>query len=187
MKIMRKKMLVMFSILVTLLIITPTAGRPSWDHNPTAFTHGSSYLVEDEIYYFKGPGSEPGVTDVPGHTWVQSGPTTFQGRHYNLGPNGAASWWAPTEANKVLLFVVEGILDVWSAEISLEMASQGFIHYHEIVDSDGEEHPSIVLWLKHIAVSSFLFAPAPMPGAAHYVTPGVDLHFMQNYFKPYNP
>lgn len=184
---MRNKIFVMFSILVTLLLITPTVGRPSWDRNPTAFTHGSSFLVEGETYYFKGPGSQPGVTDVPGHTWVQSGPNSFQGRHYNIGPHGAASWWAPTESNKVLLFIVEAILDAWSPEISEEMASNGFIHYHEIVNSDGEEHPTLVLWLKHIAVSFFLFAPAPMPGAAHSVSPGVDLNFMPNYFIEYNP
>ena len=66
------------------------------------------------------------------------------------------------------------------------MADRGYVHYHELVHTDTmEEHETYVVWLKHTAMSSFTFAPMPMPMAMHDVTPGIDYNFMPNYMMPY--
>jgi len=94
------------------------------------------------------------------------------------------SWWAPGEENGILLYKVKAIADRWTPEIAEKMAKRGYVHYHEFVNVEtGDEHEYLVMWLKHTAVSSFEFAPAPMPMAKHYVTPGVDFGFMPNWDK----
>lgn len=63
------------------------------------------------------------------------------------------------------------------------------MHRHEFVKvSDGEHHPSKVIWLKHIAVRSFTLDGGPMapdPPYENKVTPGIDWLFPNNYMKPY--
>lgn len=187
-KIVKKSIFLSLAFLITgLSILVPAAlAAPNYERNPTGFVHGLVFEVDGENYYFKGPLNELGVGDVPGHSWVQTGPNRFVGRHYNIGPNMAA-WWAPLEDDGILLFKVDGIIAPWSLEISESMAKRGYIHYHEIVNADTlEEHETLIVWLKHTAVSSFYFAPPPMPMAAHNVTPGIDLNFMPNYMVPYN-
>jgi hypothetical protein len=61
------------------------------------------------------------------------------------------------------------------------------MHYHEFVNvNDGSHHPTLVVWLKHTARSTFNFDGGPAPQFAHEVTPGVDYEFMPNYAKPYD-
>ena len=193
-KILRKTSLIfMISVITGSLLVIPALAAPVWDRNPSGFEHGLIVDLEGEEYYIKGPGSIPGAVDVPGHTWIQTGSNQFVGRHYNTGPYMAGmgmavpSWWAPGEKNGILLYIVDAIADKWTPEIAEEMAERGYVHYHEFVSVEtGEEHEYLVMWLKHTAVRSFEFAPAPMPMAAHYVTPGIDWGFMPNYMMPYN-
>ena len=192
---MKKSIFLSLVFLITgFLILVPAAlAAPNYERNPQGFVHGLLFEVDGENYYFAGPGSELGAHDVPGHSWVQTGPYRFVGRHYNIGPYMAnlggyvPAWWAPSEDDGILLYKVDGIIANWSTEIAESMAKRGYVHYHEIVHAEDpyEEHETLVLWLKHTAVSSFLFAPAPMPMAAHNVTPGRDFNFMPNYFVPY--
>ena len=123
-----------------LLSASPTLAAPTWDRNPKGFVHGIALEIEGEIWYFAGPGSlvPPfSVIDVPGHTWVQTGPYRVKGRHYNIGPAGMASWWATGEPNKVLLFVVDGIIDVFPENLSPKreqwLMTHGYVHVHELV------------------------------------------------------
>ena len=181
----------LFVSFITLLAM-PAFAAPKWDKNPHGFVHGIVVYVDGQSYYFDGPPIEEGAEakDVPGHTWVQTeeDPYRVVGRHYNRGPFGAPSWWAPDEPNGVLLYLVHGIIASWSMEIGEKMAARGYVHYHELVHTDtGEKHPTLVVWLKHTAVRSFWFASPPMPGAAHEVTPGVDYDFMPNWDDPYDP
>ena len=142
--------------------------------------------IEGETWYFAGPGSfSPfSVIDVPGHTWVQTGPYKVKGRHCNIGPAGTASWWATGEPNKVLLFVVDGIINVCPENISSARAewlkARGYVHFHEIVHFLGtnnsmpiwELHPKYVVCLKHSAVRFFYFDGGPTaPKSNHWVTP----------------
>lgn len=193
-KIVKKSIFLSLAFLITgLSILVPAAlAAPTYERNPEGFVHGLFFEVDGEDYYFKGPGSELGACDVPGHSWVQTGPDRFVGRHYNIGPynadlgRGVPAWWAPSEDDGILLFKVDAIIAPWSSEISESMAKKGYVHYHEIVNADGEEHESLVVWLKHTAVRSFYFAPLPMPAMMHhYVTPGRDFNFMPNYMMPY--
>lgn len=175
-------------IAFAILSASPALAAPTWYKNPKAFTYGIVVHVDGEGYYFAGPPIEEGAeaTDVPGHTWVQARPYHVVGRHYNTGPFGASSWWAPYEPNGVLLYIVHGIIAPWSMEIGEKMASRGYVHYHELVHViTGEEHPSMVVWLKHTAVRSFWFASPPVPTANHTVTPGIDYEFMPNWNMPY--
>ena len=151
------------------------------------FVHGIVLDVGGEDYYFSGPADGPsGEKDVPGHTWVQIDGMTAYGFHYNTGPNDAPQWWSSDADNGSLLFVVYAIIDEWTSEKAEEYAAMGYIHYHELVKvSDGMEHPTKVVWLKHYAVDSFNFDGGPHPEMAHQVMPGVDLDFMPNHFMPY--
>ncbi len=170
-------------IVFTLLLASPVLAAPTWDKNPKGFVHGIALEIDGETRYFDGPGT--GVQDVPGHTWVETGPYRVKGRHYNVGPGGAPSWWATGEPDGVLLFVVDGIIAPWSMEIREKMAARGYVHYHELVDAADNPHPTLVVWLKHTAVRSFNFDGGPMPALAHLVTPGIDYNFMPNYMTPY--
>ncbi|MHA2238130.1 MAG: hypothetical protein ACXAB2_07140, partial [Candidatus Hodarchaeales archaeon] len=145
--------------------------------------------IDGEDYYLAGPPIGPnGENDVPGHYWIQAGSRFVIGKHYNEGPFGSPSCWSSDAPDGALLYVVIGKIDIWTPEISMKMASRGFVHYHEFVRvSDGLLHPTKVLWLMHIAVRSFTFDGGPHPGmAVHYVTPGVDYDFLSNWMNPYN-
>ena len=194
-KIVKKSIFIslVFSIIGVLILIPAALAAPKYERNPNGFIHGITIEIDGKEYYFKGPGSEPGVIDVPGHSWVQTGPYRVVGRHYNIGPYNkdlgsyVPAWWAPLEDDGILLFKVDGIIAPWSPEIAESMAKRGYIHYHEILYANTlKEHETLVLWLKHTAVSSFYFAPIPMPAMAHDVTPGIDFGFMPNYMMPYN-
>ena len=97
-------------------------------------------------------------------------------------PRGAA---APDGA---LLYVVKGRIDEWSPDLAESYAARGFVHYHELVSvADGALHPTLVVWLRHVAVTSFTLDGGPAPQLAHAVTPGADLDFINNWFVPYDP
>ncbi|MHA1620220.1 MAG: hypothetical protein ACTSVZ_13165 [Promethearchaeota archaeon] len=191
---MKKSVIFSLALLIMgMLLFLPTVmAVPTYERNLKGFEHGILIDVDGEEYYFAGPGSEPGMTDVPGHTWVQTGTYSLVGRHYNVGPYNAnmgtyvPAWWAPMEENGVLLFKVDAIIAPRSHEIAESMAERGFVHYHEILNTETmEEHETLVVWLKHTAMSTYYFVPIPMPMMAHEVTPGVDYMFMPNYMMPY--
>lgn len=79
-----------------------------------------------------------------------------------------------------------GIMDTWSLDKAAGYFSRGYVHYHELVGvSDGTPHPNKVVWLRHVATTSFTFDGGPMPHMGHPVSPGVDYRFMSNWKKPY--
>ena len=154
------------------------------------FVHGLVVKIDGMDYYFAGaPDGMDGAFDVPGHYWVQAGPNQVVGKHYNSGPFGMPKWWSSDADDGALLYKVHGIIDTWSVEKAGSYASRGYVHRHEFVSvATGDFHPSKVVWLKHTAVTSFTLnggPGAPNPPYEHYVTPGVDLAFPNNGFKPY--
>lgn len=185
---MQKVSMIATAIAVVSLSVNAEA-KPNWDNTPAGYSHGTVVEVDGAFYLFKGPGSEAGVVDVPGHIWRQAGPYQVIGRHYNVGPttpNGPApSWWATGEPDGALLFVVHGIFDFPPDQLSPAeeawLKDQGYIHVHELIDLEtGEESEDVVVYLKHIAVSAFLFDGGPM--RPNYMTrPGVDFSFMPNW------
>jgi hypothetical protein len=153
------------------------------------FTHAIVVDVDGEDYYLAGaPDGPGGATDIPGHYWVLAGPNQLVGKHYNTGPFGAAQWWSTDAPDGELLYIVHAIIDTWSAEKATAYASRGYVHYHELVKvSDGTQHPTKVLWLKHTARTSFDLDGGPAPAFAHDVTPGVDYEFVPIGGMPYDP
>lgn len=156
------------------------------------FVHGLVVDIDGADYYFAGaPDGPDGSVDVPGHYWVQTGPDQLVGKHYNTGPFETPLWWSSDAENGELLYMVKAVIDEWTMEKAKHYASKGFVHYHEFVSVDeGELHPHKVVWLKHTAVTSFTLdggPGAPNPPYEHYVTPGVDLQFPNNYMQPYDP
>lgn len=153
------------------------------------FVHGGVVDVDGEDYYLAGaPDGPGGATDIPGHHWVQAGPRKLVGKHYNTGPFGASGWWSSDAPDGGLLYIVQGIIDTWSEAKAVGYAARGYVHYHELVKvSAGTLHPTKVLWLKHIARTSFNLDGGPHPELSHEVTPGVDYEFIPNGFMPYAP
>ncbi len=153
------------------------------------FVHGIVVSLDGEDYYFAGaPDGPNGEIDVPGHYWVQAGPTQFVGKHYNTGPFGAPKWWSSDAPDGELLYIVHGIIDTWTPEKAAMYASRGYTHYHEFVKVvDGTHHPEKVVWLKHTARTSFTLDGGPAPQFAHEVTPSVDNEFIPNWQNPYIP
>lgn len=146
--------------------------------------------IDGEDYYFFGPADgKDDAKDVPGHYWVQAGKNKVVGKHYNTGPFGDPYWWSSDAEDGAFLYIVHGIIDTWSIEKASYYKDRGYVHRHEFVSvSTGEFHPDKVVWLKHTAVTSFTLdggPGAPNPPYEHYVTPGVDLEFPNNGFKPY--
>lgn len=154
---------------------------------PNGFTHGIVVTVDGTDYYFAGaPDGPDGAFDIPGHSWVRTGPTRLKGRHVNTGPFGAPSWWSSDATDGELLYLVDGIIDTWTPEKALHYAVRGYVHYHELVEvAGGELHPSKIVWLKHTARTFFTLDGGPHPEAAHAVRPGVDLEFVPNGMTPY--
>ena len=154
------------------------------------FVHGIVINIDGEGYYFAGPPDGPnGEIDVPGHYWKEIGRNRILGKHYNTGPFGTPNWWSSDADNGALLYEVQGVIDTWSLEKAQFYALRGFVHRHEFVSvSTGEFHPNKVVWLRHIAVTSFTLdggPGAPNPPYEHFVTPGVDYEFPVNGFMPY--
>ncbi len=170
-----------------LLLVSPALAAPTWDRNPKSFLHGIALDIDGMTLYFKGPGSVEGAIDVPGHTWVRTGPYRVKGRHYNVGPwflPVGTPWWATGEEYGVLLFVVDGIIDVPPGELPEGregwLKAHGYVHIHELVFANGIEYEDLVVYLKHTAVRSFFFDGGPMM-PNYDVTPGVDYNFMPNW------
>ncbi|NQS92043.1 MAG: hypothetical protein HQ574_06495 [Chloroflexi bacterium] len=174
-----------FVFVLALLIATFTVISVS----AKGFVHAPVIMVNGEEYYMAGaPDGPGGVTDIPGHEWVQGGPKQLSGKHYNTGPFGAPQWWSSDAADGDLLYIVHGIIDTWTPEKAASYLSRGYNHYHELLSAaDGSEHPAKVVWLKHTAVSSFDLDGGPHPELSHEVTPGIDLEFIPNGLMPYNP
>ncbi|MCL7412637.1 MAG: hypothetical protein M8353_03345 [ANME-2 cluster archaeon] len=155
------------------------------------FIHGIVINVDGVDYYLAGaPDGPNGEFDIPGHSWLMTGPNKLMGKHYNTGPFGAPQWWSSDADNATLLYTVKGIIDTWSEEKAGMYAKRGFVHYHELINvsNTSEMHPTKVVWLKHTAQTSFTLDGGPhpmMPGLM--VTPGVDYLFIPNYFMPYMP
>jgi selenium-binding protein 1 len=155
----------------------------------TGFVRGVVVTVDGEDYYLAGaPDAPGGAEDVPGHYWVNAGSGQLVGKHFNTGPFGVPSWWSSDAPNGELLYTVHGVVDTWSPLKAEAYASQGYVHYHELVSvEDGQLHPTTVVWLRHIARTSFTLDGGPMPEFAHQVTPGVDRDFIPNWSVPYDP
>jgi hypothetical protein len=185
---MRKALILGFCMAVATIFVlaSSTVAAPTWDKNPNGFVHGLAVEIEGNDYYFVGPGSVPGVIDVPGHTWVQAGPNQVVGKHYNVGPPPAAGapWWAHSEPYGVQLYQVHGIIDVPPEELSLEeeqwYKDHGYIHIHEFVDGGGNELHDYVVYLKHTAIREFFFDGGPVQ-PMYDVEPGIDYGFMPNW------
>jgi hypothetical protein len=169
-------------------VANPSMWTP-WDkdvRNP-GFEHGLAVEIDGEDYYFKGPGSIEGEIDVPGHTWVQAGNMEIVGKHYNVGPwmaPSGAKWWTSDVEYGELLFIVHGIIDVPPSELSdwdeAMYKNQGYVHFHEFLDGDGNELEDYVVYLKHIAVEEFFFDGGPAKPNV-WVYPGVAYNFMPNW------
>ncbi|TET64951.1 hypothetical protein E3J49_02905 [Candidatus Bathyarchaeota archaeon] len=179
----------MFLLTILAFNVPLASAAPTWNKNPKAFIHGIALDINGETWYFAGPGSIEGATDVPGHTWVSAGSKRVKGRHYNVGPWMAPAgtpWWASEEPYGVLLFMVDGILEVPPDELTEEkeqwLKEVGYVHFHELVDMMGNENEDIVVYLKHTAVRAFYFDGGLMaPGSNHDVSPGIDYNFMPNW------
>jgi selenium-binding protein 1 len=168
----------------TLLIIpTYAAGRNQ------GFIHGIVITIDEVDYYLAGaPDGPGGAVDVPGHYWILVGPNKLVGKHYNTGPFGAPSFWSSDAPDGELLYVVKAIIDEWTPEKAAYYSSRGFTHYHELITViGGTPHPTLVVWLKHIARTSFILDGGPAPAFAHDVTPGIDFEFIPNWTNPYSP
>jgi hypothetical protein len=173
------------TIIMASLALTVSAA-PYWDMNPKGFEHGLAVNIEGTDYYFLGPGSIEGEIDVPGHTWRQTGPYRVVGRHYNVGPwfmPSGTQWWSSDADYGALLYKVDGLIDVPPDQISLEreiwLKTHGYVHVHEFVGTE-----SWVVYFKHTAVTSFTLDGGPLqpdPPYEHYVTPGIDYGFPNNW------
>lgn len=175
--------------LLILLLGLVLAIAPAFPANAAGYTHALTVDVDGESYYLDGaPDGPDGASDIPGHYWVQTGPQRLQGHHFNTGPFGAPQWWSSDAPDGALLYVVSGIIDTWSVEKAESYAERGYVHYHELVSTaDGTFHPTKVVWLRHIARSSFTLDGGPHPEMSHEVTPGLDTSFIPNGQTPYNP
>jgi len=179
-----RRILTMLAVL-SLLMATVATGAAA----AAGFERGIVLDVDGVDYYLAGAPDGPGGSiDIPGHSWVAAGPDQLVGKHYNTGPFGAPQWWSSDAPDGELLYVVHGVIDLWSSELAEEYAARGYVHYHELVSvADGSLHPTKVVWLRHHARSSFTLDGGPAPQFAHEVTPGIDFEFINNYFVPYNP
>ena len=178
---------------VTVLALTGIiALAASATNNGNGFIQGIVVPLDGVDYYLAGP--PDGSNDIPGHYWNQAGPKKLVGKHYNSGPlfgeggSPLPQWWSSDAPDGELLYKVQGIIDTWSEAKAERYAAKGYVHYHEFVSvADASLHPTKVLWLKHIARTSFTLDGGPAPALGHAVTPGVDYEFINNYFVPYDP
>ena len=177
------------TLLVALCLALVFAGVLAPSVAAKGFTHGIVIEVDGTDYYLAGaPDGPGGAYDIPGHYWVQAGSKRLVGKHYNTGPFRAPQWWSSNAPDGELLYVVTAIIDTWSAEKAEAYALRGYVHYHELIEVDGGElHPTKVVWLKHIARTTFNLDGGPHPELDHLVTPGVDYEFIPNGSTPYSP
>jgi selenium-binding protein 1 len=183
---MRKISKLALSILIgSAILIIPAyaAGRNR------GFVHGIVIPIDGTDYYLAGaPDGPDDAVDVPGHYWVLVGHDKLVGKHYNTGPFGASSWWSSDAPDGELLYVVQAKIDTWSEMKAEHYAARGYTHYHELIEVDGGElHPTLVVWLKHTARTTFTLDGGPAPQFSHLVTPGVDYEFIPNWATPYSP
>jgi len=158
--------------------------------NSQTFTHGIVIKLDGVGYYFDGPADGTnGTKDAPGHYWWQDSSTHLYGLHYNIGPFGEENWWSSDAKGNDLLYVVDVLIAPWTNTTAHEFAKQGYVHYHDLIRTDnGEKHPELVAWFKHVAVpAAFILDKGPMPEDKHIVSAGIDYRFLNNYFIPYNP
>lgn len=182
-----KKCLAVFSIILIFgitLILPVSASNQKISKD---FVHGILITVDCKDYYLMGPADGPnGEKDIPGHYWKVTSSGRLIGKHYNTGPFGEAKWFSSDAGDGELLYVVQGKIDTWSPKKAQKYAKLGYVHYHHLVSvEDGTKHPTKVVWLRHIAVTSFTFDGGHHQEFAHYVKPGVDFKFHPNYDKPY--
>jgi selenium-binding protein 1 len=183
-----------FAIVVVIILLLTSASLISAGKNK-GFVHGIIFNVDGEEYYLEGaPDGPEGAFDVPGHYWIIAGSNKLIGKHYNTGPFGMANGWSSDAPDGELLYIVNGIIDNWTEEKAMWYASIGYVHYHELRKvSDGTHHPSKVIWFKHTARTSFTLDGGPAawgggdPPYEHYVMPGIDYSFPNNYMIPYIP
>lgn len=178
------------------------------------FTHRFSFRLGNSFWYFLGPelqlpNSPEQVgqpQDLPGHCWKLGLPVGDKirliGKHYNSGPIAAgppARFWSSNAGNHQHLFWVDVVIARWTPRRALEMARNGYVHYHELVKAGaGCLHPRKVAWFRHSAIEKFSFDGGPPPvlpdgtffrprNVPHDVTPGIDYNFPPNYDIPYQP
>ena len=171
-----RKYLLLLVMLLALMALTIAVVSAAGFNRPVVFN------FDDGDYIIK---------PIPGHDWNQAGPNQAVGKHVNTGPAAAgAPWstWSYDAPDGELLFIVHGIVDTWSKDKAMQYAARGYVHYHELISvTDGSEHPTKVIWLRHTARTSFNFDGGPHPELAHEVTPGVDNAFIPNWMKEYQP
>lgn len=162
---------------------------PGGQGNAGGFLHGPVLEIDGVAYYLAGaPDGPGGAFDIPGHDWIVGGNGELSGKHDNVGPFGAPQWWSSDAPDGGLLYIVHGIVDTWTAEKAETYASRGYVHYHELVRvSGGALHPDKVVWLRHVARTTFTLDGGPHPEFTHEVTPGVDFEFIPNGMIPYDP
>lgn len=181
---MKKLFTIASLVFLMLLFVSPelVVGK-----KPSGFIHGIMIPLDGDMYNLAGaPDGPDGATDIPGHYWVIAGKNQLVGKHYNTGPFGTPQWWSSTAKDGKLLFIVHGIIDMWTPMKAQRYANRGYIHYHELISmTTGALHPTKVVWLKHTARTSFMLDGGPHPELGHYVTPGVDFEFIPNWSMPY--
>ncbi len=173
-----------FSIVVIAILLVSASLSVNGDKG---FVHGIIINVDGDDYYFEGaPDGPNGEYDIPGHYWVVAGQNKIVGKHYNTGPFGMSQWWSSDAPDGELLYMVHGIIDIWSSDNAEEYMNNGYTHYHELRKvSDGTPHPTKIVWLKHTARTFFTFDGGPHPELSHNVSPGVDHEFIPNWMNPY--
>lgn len=180
------------AILLMALALTVVAAAPiaaAASGAPGGFEHAPAIDIDGDPYFLAGaPDGPNGQSDIPGHYWRQAGKNQLVGKHFNTGPFGAERWWSSDAPDGELLYVVRGIIDIWTEDKAAAYAERGYLHYHELLSAvDDTLHPTKVVWLKHTAVGSFNLDGGPHPELAHDVTPGLDTDFIPNGSNAYPP
>lgn len=181
--------------------------------NPQGFIHQTRMFIDDTYWYFVGPENELAYNqvgqpqDMPGHCWKGTpdfkGLMRFFGMHFNTGPLGGGGlprFWSSTAGDHEQLYWVDLIISEWTPEIAVQRMKEGYVHYHELVQSGtGCKHPTKVAWLRHTAILDFTFDGGPPQvypdtgypfrprNVPHVVHPGVDHAFPPVYDIPYQP
>jgi hypothetical protein len=170
-----RKIAIIVALMALMAVAVVSVSAGGFKSEPVFELDGGSYIIKP----------------IPGHVWNQAGPNQAVGKHYNTGPAWAPTkWWSPDADDGELLYIVHGIVDDWTAEKAAQYAARGYVHYHELITNDANktEHPTMVIWLRHTARTSFTFDGGPHPEhPARPVTPGVDHHFLPNGGMPYPP
>jgi hypothetical protein len=154
-------------LLTTLIVAVPVSAK--------GFVHGIAINYEGNIYYFQGAPAGDGW-DVPGHYWVQAGPDHLRGKHYNAILPGPGIPWSSTAPDGELLYVVDAIIDTELPEKAAFYKAHGYVHRHELVDTNGDVVEGIYAYLKHTARTSFELTPT-----GDWKTPGIDYYFIPNW------